>query len=168
MKPYFTPLCMALCLAFSGAALAAPGGMSKDAHKAAKDKIEAQYKVDKKACDAMQGNAKDVCQAEAKGKEEVAEAELEAQYKPGARADEKVKLAKADADYNVAKEKCDDAAGDGLRGRRQPHDDAGHRFTVGGIEHHSPAGGDDPGRRRDLGLADLPHALLEHPRHPLC
>ena len=69
MKLQVTTLALALGCAFCGSALAADAtAMSKDAHKAEKEKIEAQYKADKKACDAMKANAKDVCKAEAKGK----------------------------------------------------------------------------------------------------
>ena len=82
MKKDLIGLVAALCLGFTASAFAADTtAMSKDAHKAAKEKIEAQHKTDKKACDAMNGNAKDLCKAEAKGKEKVAKAELEAQYK---------------------------------------------------------------------------------------
>ena len=49
--------------------------------------------------------------AEAKGKEKVAKAELEAQYKPSKEASYEVTVAKAEADYAVAKERCDDKAG---------------------------------------------------------
>ena len=66
---------IALCGAANGADTK---GMSRDAYKADKDKIESQYKVDKDHCGSMSGNAKDVCQKEAKGKEKVAKAELEA------------------------------------------------------------------------------------------
>lgn len=112
MKKDLIGLAAALCLCFAGSAFAADNAaMSKDAHKAAKDKIEAQYKADKAACDGMNGNAKDLCKADAKGKEKIAKAELEAQYQPSPKADEKVKLAKADAAYDVAKEKCDDMKG---------------------------------------------------------
>jgi hypothetical protein len=110
MNQKLTLLAVAACLGFAGSAFAADTttGMSKDAYKAAKDKIEAQFKTDKKACDGTKGNAHELCEAEAKGKEKVAKAELEAQYKPGPKADAKVKSTKADADYEVAKEKCDD------------------------------------------------------------
>jgi hypothetical protein len=97
----------------AGGAFAADA-MSKDAYKAAKDKIEATAKSDKKACDSMKENAKDICQAEAKAKEKIAKAELDAQNKPGAKADEKVKLMKAEGTYEVAKEKCEDQKGDGM------------------------------------------------------
>ena len=113
MHKHLIALAATVCFAATGAAFAADNntGMTKDAHKAADEKIEAQYKTDKKACDGMKGNAKDICKAEAKGKEKVAKAELDAQYKPSAKADAKVTTAKADADYDVAKEKCDDQKG---------------------------------------------------------
>ena len=100
-------LVVALSLGFAGSALA-DNHMSRDAYKAAKDKIEEQAKADKKACEGMKDNAKDVCQAEAKAKEKIAKAELDAQNKPGPKADEKVLLMKAEGAYEVAKEKCED------------------------------------------------------------
>lgn len=87
------------------------GAMTRDEYKAAEDRIEAQYKADRERCDGLAGNAKDVCTAEAKGKEKVAKAELDAQYKPSPRANAKVAEARADAAYDVAKEKCDDLSG---------------------------------------------------------
>ncbi len=80
----------------------------KDAEE---DKIEAQAKADKAKCDGMQGNAKDVCQKEAKAKEKLAKAELDAQKNPSERNQRKVKEAKAEGEYEVAKEKCDDMKG---------------------------------------------------------
>ena len=88
------------------------GAMTKDEYKVAKEKIEADYKADKAQCDAMKDNAKDVCQKEAKGKENVAKAELEQQYKPSDAHARKVAEEKVKANYEVAKEKCDDQAGD--------------------------------------------------------
>ena len=106
-----TVIAAAISLAFSAGALAAQG-MSKEAYKAGKDKIAAEYKSAKAGCGSMSANAKDVCMAEAKGKEKVAMAELEASYKPSDKARIAVGIAKAEADYSVAKEKCDDKAGD--------------------------------------------------------
>lgn len=85
--------------------------MSSAEHKAAKEKIEADYKVDKAACARMTANAKDVCEEEAEGKEKVAKAELD--YKQSGKAADmrKVAMVKADAAYEVAKEKCDDKTG---------------------------------------------------------
>ena len=85
--------------------------MTQPEYKAAKDKISADYKVAKKNCDSLKDNAKDICTKEAKGAEDVAKAELEAQYKPSDKATNKARVARADADYAVAKEKCDDLKG---------------------------------------------------------
>jgi hypothetical protein len=112
MSKLMISLLAAAGIAFAGAANAADTKtMSRDAYKADKDKIEAQYKVDKERCSSLSGNAKDVCQAEAKGKEKVAKAELEANYKNTDKARIDARQAKADADYDVAKEKCDDLKG---------------------------------------------------------
>jgi hypothetical protein len=112
MSKLMISLLAAAGIAFAGAAGAADNTtMSRDAYKADKDKIEAQYKSDKAQCSSMSGNAKDVCQAEAKGKEKVAKAELEANYKHTDKARIDARVAKADADYDVAKEKCDDLKG---------------------------------------------------------
>ncbi len=72
---------------------------------------ESQYKMDKAACDGMSGNAKDVCVEEAKGKEKVAKAEADAAFQNTPKARENAREARADANYEVAKEKCDDLAG---------------------------------------------------------
>ena len=85
--------------------------MNNADYKAGKDRISADYKADKAACDSFSGNAKDICVEQAKGKESVAKAELEANYS-GKTADfAKVAVAKADANYAVAKEMCDDKGG---------------------------------------------------------
>jgi hypothetical protein len=85
--------------------------MTKDEYAAAKTRISAGEKADKKACDSLSGNTKDICEDEAEGKAKVAKAELEANYsgKPADMA--KVAMVRAEADYEVAKERCDDLAG---------------------------------------------------------
>lgn len=98
-------IAMALSIGTAGAAV------TKSEYSAAKTDIAAKYKSEKATCDAMTGNAKDICVAGAKGHEKVAKAELEANYKPGDKKMYDVRIAKADAAYAVAKEKCDDAAG---------------------------------------------------------
>ena len=100
----------AIALAFSAGALAAQA-MSKDEYKAGRDKIAAEYKSAQTTCNSLAANAKDICMAEAKGKQKVARAELEASNKPGNKTRYAVSVAKAQADYAVAKEKCDDKAG---------------------------------------------------------
>jgi len=84
---------------------------NKDARDAAMRSAEAQYKTAKSTCDALSGNAKDICIEEAKGKERVAKAEAEAAYENTPRTREKVRVARAEAAYEVAKEKCDDLSG---------------------------------------------------------
>jgi len=102
-------IALAVSLAFSAGAMAQ--GLSKNDYKAGKDKITAEYKLAKTGCASLSGNPKDICMAEAKGKEKVAKAELEASYKPTLENTYQARVAKAEADYAVAKEKCDDLAG---------------------------------------------------------
>lgn len=85
--------------------------MSKDDYSAGKTRISADYKTDKAACGSLVDNAKDICMEEAKGKEKVANAELKYGYsgKPADRIS--AMQVKAETVYNVAKEKCDDRAG---------------------------------------------------------
>ena len=85
--------------------------MSKDSYNAERDRAAAAYKADKERCSPMSANAKDICMAEAKGKEKMAKAEAEAAYKNTPKARENARMAKADMQYNVAKEKCDDLSG---------------------------------------------------------
>lgn len=98
------------CCASLGVAHAA-STMSKEEYSAQKSRIEADYKNARKACDGVSGNAKDVCVEEAKAKEKVAKAELEFQSDATARNRQQLAETKADAAYNVAKERCDDLAG---------------------------------------------------------
>ncbi len=60
----------------------------------------------------MKDNAQDICKVEAKGKYKVAKAEMEAKTEPSPSNDAKVRTEKADAAYQLAKEKCDDMKGD--------------------------------------------------------
>ncbi len=87
------------------------GATDRKVKNAEEERIEAEYKADKAKCDSMQGNAKDVCEKEAKGKEKVAKAELDARANPSERNQRKVEEAKAEAKYEVAKERCDDMKG---------------------------------------------------------
>ena len=85
--------------------------MSKDTYTAAKKNADAQYKIDKDACASLSGNAKDICVAQAKGKDNVAKADAEAAYENTPKARENARVAHAQANYDVAIEKCDDLAG---------------------------------------------------------
>lgn len=85
--------------------------ITKPDYEASKTRISADYKVDKRACSSYSGNAKDVCIEEAKAKEKVAKAELELAFTGKASDQNKLWVAKAEAAYAVAKEKCDDLSG---------------------------------------------------------
>jgi hypothetical protein len=98
------------CCASLGIAHAA-STMTKEEYSAQKSRVEADYKNERKSCDGQSGNAKDICVEEAKGHQKVAMADLDYKKDPSAGNREKLAEAKADASYNVAKEKCDDLSG---------------------------------------------------------
>ncbi len=105
-----------LSVAGSGAAQTYPSKtplppITKDSYNIAKTNADAQYKIDKDACSSLSGNAKDICVAEAKGKDNVAKAEAGAAYENTPKARETARVAHAQANYSVAIEKCDDLAG---------------------------------------------------------
>jgi len=85
--------------------------ISKDAYDTAVRNAETQNRVDKDACSSRSGNAKDICLADANGKEKVAKADAEAAYKNTPTAREGARVTRAEATYSVAKEKCDELAG---------------------------------------------------------
>ena len=111
MNTTFSPRLALLAAALSVGFAAQAQTMSSQDVSTAKDHIKAEYKADRTACDKLAGNAKDICVEQAKGKEKVAEAEL--QYRRSGKHEDatKVALAKADASYEVAKERCDDLNG---------------------------------------------------------
>ena len=105
----YTAISLAIGLTFSVGAMAET--MSKDIYKASTDRIETEYKADKAKCDSLSGNASDICIAESKGKEKIAKADLDARNKNNNESRYDALVAKAEANYSVAKEKCDDQAG---------------------------------------------------------
>jgi hypothetical protein len=101
-------LAMATMLALP---MAQAANVSKADYNAGKTRIDAIYTSDKAACNSLAGNAKDICVEEAKGREKVTRAELEYSY-TGTPADaNKIRVARAESAYEVAKERCDDLAG---------------------------------------------------------
>jgi hypothetical protein len=125
MKLKLTVIAAALALGFAGAAQAQSTTPRTDVDKprtadradrkvknADEERIESEYKAAKEKCDPMKGNEKDICQAEAKAKEKIAKAENDAKHaKDPAKAQAHVQRVKADAEYDVAKERCDDRKG---------------------------------------------------------
>lgn len=100
--------CLAAALCCATAAFAADRAptMSKEAYKAQQERVEAEYDAAQARCKPMKGISRDVCNEQVRGNRDVAAAELEMQYKPSADADEKVRLAKAEAVYAVALQRC--------------------------------------------------------------
>lgn len=85
--------------------------LSSAQYKAENDRISAAYKADNAACDKFSGNAEDICEEEAQAKEKVAKAELELRHTGKGSDREKLAEVKAETAYEVAKERCDDKAG---------------------------------------------------------
>jgi hypothetical protein len=111
MKLSKLALALATCAACGLSGVAAAQMTSKDARDAAYKSADAQYKSEKDGCDKMSGNAKDICMEEAKGRQKVAKADADAASENTPKKREAARLARADAAYAVAKEKCDDLAG---------------------------------------------------------
>jgi hypothetical protein len=86
-------------------------GISNDQYQAEKDRIEAEAKTAKANCKSMKDNAKDICEAEAKGKEKLAKKELDFKKNPNDKNAQDVEKMKAEVAYEVAKEKCEDMKG---------------------------------------------------------
>ena len=86
-------------------------GISGDEYKREKDRIEADAKAAKEACKGMKDNAKDVCEAEAKGKEKLAKKELDYKKNPNDKNRADVEKMKVEVAYEIAKEKCEDQKG---------------------------------------------------------
>lgn len=82
--------------------------LSSEQYRAELDRIGANYKAAKARCVSLRGNRKDVCEKQAKGNEKVARAALEAQRKNTDRARREVAMVRIEAEYEVARERCDD------------------------------------------------------------
>jgi hypothetical protein len=80
-------------------------------YKAAKESASAMYKMERAKCDAMEKTTKNICIAEAKAAEKRSKAEAEAEYKNTPKARMNARVAAVDADYAVAKEKCNAQSG---------------------------------------------------------
>jgi hypothetical protein len=92
-------------------ALPAAQAMTKAEYDSGKDQIASTYKLDRSTCDSLAHNAKDICKEEVAAKRNLAKAELVYAYS-GKDADRtKVRVVRAEGDYAIAKEKCDDLAG---------------------------------------------------------
>ena len=96
-------------LATGSAVFAAAMSPSEYSHE--KARLATVFQSEKTACGDFGGNQKDICQEKASGKDKVARAELDYQFtgKPVDRS--KLAMAKADADFALAVERCDNKSG---------------------------------------------------------
>jgi hypothetical protein len=104
-----------MCALAAGMALSAgvhaAGEMSKQTYQDGNQRIAAEMKAAKDACRSLSGNANDVCMKEASARATIAKAELKVAYQPDAKNSYDASVKKAQAEYLVARERCDDAAG---------------------------------------------------------
>jgi len=111
MQLKLTVIAAALALGTASFAQAADKADRK-VHNADEERIESEYKAAKEKCDTMQGNQKDICVAEAKAHEKVAKAENDAKHaKDPSKEQAKVQRVRADAEYDVAKQRCQEMNG---------------------------------------------------------
>jgi hypothetical protein len=108
MKTKAMAVAVAVAVGYSSIGLAA---LSKEERKAEESRISAEHKSAKDRCDTLKANARDVCMAEANGANKVALADLEARDKGTLKAQTNARIARVEADYAAAKERCDDMAG---------------------------------------------------------
>jgi len=109
-QPRAQPVLLSMLLLLGSSPLPAEQ-MSRDDYRAAKARIEAEFRQAEAACDRLSENLRDVCREDAKSKQKVGNAELE-YNRSGSPADaRKLALTRADGAYAVAKEKCDHRPG---------------------------------------------------------
>jgi hypothetical protein len=87
--------------------------MSPVDYSAARNAIEAGLRGDLAKCRDLEGQAEDICKAEARADKRIRMADLEAAYRGTVAAATDAKLARAKARYDVAKVKCGGVHGDG-------------------------------------------------------
>jgi len=97
--------------AAGAAAGAAATPMTRTAYRAALDRATSDYNRKRAACGALKGNERTVCVAEAKAEATKAEAAAEAAYRNTPRARMDARVSAANADYALAKARCNDRSG---------------------------------------------------------
>ena len=97
-------LAAAIGLASGTCAFAQP--MSKAEYLVAQKNIVSDFKGARIGCEPMQGNVNALCLVDVAGREAIALAELEAAYLPNPKTRNDVHIAKAQAGYEMAREKC--------------------------------------------------------------
>ena len=86
--------------------------MSRADYDQARRMIEAEARTAIAQCRPLEGRDKDVCKAQARGEERVGKAELDARYRGTVAAESDARLARAKAQYEVARAGCADRSGE--------------------------------------------------------
>jgi len=109
----FSPMmrALAVCIGTLSFASGSHAAGDKAAYDSAKASAKSTYEAAKAKCDALKDNAKDICVAEAKAARTRTDEQAEAAYKNTPKAREHAIDEIAEADYKVAKERCDDKTG---------------------------------------------------------
>jgi hypothetical protein len=106
MKNSYALLLLGAAVAFYGSPARAATPEAKAAYAEAKDSAAAAYKAARARCDAIAGNPKDVCVAEAKTARVRAEQEASAYYNNTLKAYTQSRMRIAAANYELDKTKC--------------------------------------------------------------
>jgi uncharacterized protein with LGFP repeats len=101
----------ALAVLIAAAAAAGAQTIAPAVHQQARSELQTAFKAERDACNQQSGNAKDVCVETVKGREKVALAHLQYQRSGDAKDMARLNEARYEARYEVAKEMCDDQAG---------------------------------------------------------
>jgi hypothetical protein len=115
MKKHLCAIVALLCMAGAPGAWAAlnkaaaptHAPLTKEGYEKAKAAIQAQHAADRKACERVKAETKDLCQAQAEGRQKAERAALEARYQRTPEASLEARNVTADANYEVAREKCE-------------------------------------------------------------
>ena len=97
-------------LALGGPAAAAikpPPPMTRAGYEAEQAKIERESRATLKICQGLKGQRQDICETEAKGRAQALKAELEAKYRPSVQAWFEARMVTAEANYDVARARCE-------------------------------------------------------------
>jgi hypothetical protein len=111
MRKLIASLALGSCLIGSAAISGAVSDDAKAIYEAAAEHAASEFRDAHVKCDALNGNAQDVCIAEAKARQTRAKGEAEAHYKNTAKARIKARTDLAHAEYVVAEVRCGSKAG---------------------------------------------------------
>jgi hypothetical protein len=107
-------MALAVGLAYSVCAMAedtSSESMSKEQYESLENNLRAEYRLTKVQCHSLSLFASYLCILKARNKKDIAITELDANYKSSTKAHYNTCIAKPDADYDVAREKCEGLTG---------------------------------------------------------